>query len=290
MEIPFKIILAAAHRPADLSEAELVARHPSLAAGFAALFLLGLASDVWLLRWLLRRQRSRDPILKLPAKPWGVPELLLMASLIAAVFFLTALTTPLALPISLASQITLQLLLLASLGVFLHRRGVNWRTAFGLDALAPHRALALGVTFFWASLPPLSLVFLASNTICRLLGIDTSLQYAAELIVTTDSPLTLALVLSIALVIAPLFEEVFFRGFAYPVLKQRWGATRAVVLVSAAFAGIHFYVPGLAPLFVLALGFTLAYEWTGSLIAPLTMHILFNATNLILLLYARTQP
>ena len=294
MGIPFKIILAHAPSatvspPAGLSEADLLAHHPVLAGGFAVLFLLGLASDMFLLSQFVRRIRAREPILKLPVKPWGVIELLLVVCILAVAFLIPALAAHLALSVSLILQIVVQLALLAVLGVFLHRRHINWRAAFGLDAPTARGAVALGVIFYLASLPPLALVFLASNKICQLLGVDTSIQEVADLIVTTKSPLVLTLVVSIALVVAPLFEEVFFRGFAYPALKQRWGTTRALLLVSGAFAGIHFYIPGLAPLFVLALGFTLAYEYTGSLLAPITMHVLFNTTNLILLLYARTQ-
>jgi membrane protease YdiL (CAAX protease family) len=84
-----------------------------------------------------------------------------------------------------------------------------------------------------------------------------------------------------------LFEEVFFRGFAYPALKQRWGAPRALMMVSGAFALIHLHGPSIAPLFVLAVGLGLAYELTGTLVAPMVMHALFNATNVAMLMFVR---
>ena len=57
------------------------------------------------------------------------------------------------------------------------------------------------------------------------------------------------------------------------------------VIASVIFALAHLTVVpphGLAALFVLSLGFGWAYEKTGSLWAPFTMHALFNAGNLIL--------
>lgn len=92
-----------------------------------------------------------------------------------------------------------------------------------------------------------------------------------------------------AIMVAPVFEEFFFRGFAYPVLKQRWGTWRALMTVSAVFAAIHFHLPSFGPLFALGFGLGLAYELSGSLLAPITMHALFNAINVAMLLYVRAH-
>ena len=86
-----------------------------------------------------------------------------------------------------------------------------------------------------------------------------------------------------------MLKSFFFRGFAYPGLKQRWGTWPALVIVSAAFAAIHLHLPSLGPLFALAMGLGLSYEFTGSLLAPITLHALFNATNVGMLLYVRVH-
>ena len=98
------------------------------------------------------------------------------------------------------------------------------------------------------------------------------------------------LIAAFAITVAPVFEEFVFRGFAYPVLKQRWGTWRALLVVSAVFAAIHFHLPSLGPLFALALGLGLVYELSGSLLAPITMHVLFNAANVAMVLYVRAHP
>jgi membrane protease YdiL (CAAX protease family) len=105
----------------------------------------------------------------------------------------------------------------------------------------------------------------------------------------TDSRLLLGLLVIFAIIIAPIFEEFIFRGFAYPVLKQRFGTWPALALVSTVFALSHVHVPSIVPLFVLAIGLGLAYEWTGSLLAPITMHALFNAIMVARLMLLRTQ-
>ncbi len=87
-----------------------------------------------------------------------------------------------------------------------------------------------------------------------------------------------------AVVVAPLLEEFIFRGYLYPVFRRYFGAGTGVVLNSVLFAGIHAHLPNMAPLFVLAVCLTLAYEATGSLLVPVVMHALFNSFNIALLI------
>lgn len=87
-----------------------------------------------------------------------------------------------------------------------------------------------------------------------------------------------------AVVVAPLLEEFVFRGYLYPVFRRYLGAGVGVVLNSALFAGVHAHLPSVAPLFVLAVCLTLAYEATGSLLVPMVMHALFNSFNVALLI------
>lgn len=75
-------------------------------------------------------------------------------------------------------------------------------------------------------------------------------------------------------------EEVFFRG----ALQPRVGWVAASVL----FGCVHFvprreFVPW--TVFAIAAGFCLGalFEWTGSLLAPITAHVAINAVNLPLL-------
>jgi membrane protease YdiL (CAAX protease family) len=132
-------------------------------------------------------------------------------------------------------------------------------------------------------------VFAGSSKLCQLAGIPDDPQPVADLLATTDSKAVAALIVGLAVAVAPVFEEFFFRGFAYPALKQRWGTWQALLAVSIVFAAIHFHVPSLGPLLAFAIGLGLAYELTGSLLAPITMHVLFNAANVAMLLYARAH-
>lgn len=86
-----------------------------------------------------------------------------------------------------------------------------------------------------------------------------------------------------AVLVAPVAEEVFFRGIVQTlllnVLRRRWAA---LALASLVFAAVHFpqpqAIPALAVLGVL-LGF--AYERTGSLLPAIAVHSLFNLKTLV---------
>ena len=85
----------------------------------------------------------------------------------------------------------------------------------------------------------------------------------------------------IAVVVAPITEEIFFRGVLLPVLGQKLGLLRAIIYSSLFFALIHFHIPAVLPLFVLAVYLCLAYCMTRSIMVPIFMHMLFNTITIL---------
>ena len=63
------------------------------------------------------------------------------------------------------------------------------------------------------------------------------------------------------------------------------GITVGLVLNSFVFAAAHSHLPSALPLFVLPSCFTLAYEWSGSILVSMGMHALFNSIQLIFLAF-----
>jgi uncharacterized protein len=84
----------------------------------------------------------------------------------------------------------------------------------------------------------------------------------------------------LALVVAaPLFEEIFFRGFLYKGFASSVvGPAGAIVITSILWAAIHlqYDLYGICTIFVLGVLFGLARMLTGSLIVPLTLHAVSN--------------
>lgn len=91
--------------------------------------------------------------------------------------------------------------------------------------------------------------------------------------------------------LAPLFEELFFRGFLYPVLVRRLGPSPAIILTAAGFGLIH--APQLAQawapvlvVFLVGLVLTIVRALTKSVASGLLIHMAYNGTITLLLFLA----
>ena len=86
----------------------------------------------------------------------------------------------------------------------------------------------------------------------------------------------------VVLVVAPVCEELFFRGFLYRVLRLRTGMWVAGVLDGLVFGVVHGAGTSLVALPVLAflgLVFCYVYERTGTLYATIALHCLNNTIS-----------
>lgn len=76
---------------------------------------------------------------------------------------------------------------------------------------------------------------------------------------------------------APVLEEVFFRGFMFAGLRERWGWKKAAIISSAVFALIHIEPLAIPSLFVLGFVFAYIYHRAGSIWPSIIMHFLVNS-------------
>ncbi len=86
-----------------------------------------------------------------------------------------------------------------------------------------------------------------------------------------------------AVIIAPLVEEIMFRGFLYGVIKRFTDSYFAALVTALLFGVVHLHVASFAPLCALGIVLAVAYEVTGSLLVPMGIHALFNTVNLVLM-------
>jgi membrane protease YdiL (CAAX protease family) len=98
-----------------------------------------------------------------------------------------------------------------------------------------------------------------------------------------DVGLRLSIIVAAGLV-APVVEELVYRGLIYGFARSLIGHWPAALLSSAIFALVHVDAVASLPLFVLALGLATAYDRSRSLWVPVIMHMLFNAWNLAAML------
>ncbi len=83
-------------------------------------------------------------------------------------------------------------------------------------------------------------------------------------------------------VVAPVVEETFFRGFFYRALRSRFGTVASALLAGGLFGLIHFGTgwEAIPPIAVLGVAFCLIYERTGSLYTTIALHAVNNAVAL----------
>jgi membrane protease YdiL (CAAX protease family) len=102
----------------------------------------------------------------------------------------------------------------------------------------------------------------------------------AEAFAATDL-LHRCLIVIAAGVVAPLIEELFFRGGIYRSLRREHTTTLAVMGTAFIFAISHLSIRTFVPVFAVGLILSHARAASGSLWPGLTLHIVFNTATLV---------
>lgn len=88
-------------------------------------------------------------------------------------------------------------------------------------------------------------------------------------------------------IVAPIAEELFFRGVVYNAWEREYGTRVAIFGSAALFALIHASLFLLVPIFILGVALALVYRSTRSLPATILLHAGFNAITVTITLLAR---
>ncbi len=153
----------------------------------------------------------------------------------------------------------------------------------------PENSRIKAIKFATICAPALTLIalglnWLGAHAIKWCTGIEPSDQELVKCFADGNYSLTLraALVL-VVLFQAPLLEEPIFRGVIFRGFAKSLPLWAAVLLSGGIFALVHVNAASFIALWFLGVSFALLYHRTGSILAPMTAHFLFNATNLALL-------
>jgi membrane protease YdiL (CAAX protease family) len=156
--------------------------------------------------------------------------------------------------------------------------------ALGLSPPRRPRNLAMVALACLTFLVPLGVVSWTWNLVLSALGKQPELQPALGLYIDArarnDWP-AMALIGVGAVLMAPLAEELLFRGFLFGLLRRRVGPGVAMVATSAFFALFHLQPEVMLPIFLVGLVLNWIYLRTGSLAYPILFHLLFNGGTLI---------
>tara|TARA_Y100001968_G_scaffold103104_1_gene93159 strand:- start:208 stop:750 length:543 start_codon:yes stop_codon:yes gene_type:complete len=134
----------------------------------------------------------------------------------------------------------------------------------------------------WLMIMPL--VLLIGWLMNEIIGDQGGSNPLLELVLGSDEFFPLFLLLITTVVLAPVFEELVFRGILLPVLVSKVGKISGVLLSALIFALAHLSVGELPPLFVLGVGLGVMRLSSGRLFPCALMHSLWNGVTFISLL------
>jgi membrane protease YdiL (CAAX protease family) len=251
-----------------------------------ALFLL---ASIYIYIALLRQIHRRDRDLIANDRGFGAAEVAL-AIFVIAVFAFSSLGASSVQIVRLhTSDLVLNAIffigMVVFLAAFLKLRRFDISELTGLARLSFARAFITGLILLIFAYP---LIIFADWVTSRLLGSGSSRQGIVELFSGSQSMEQRVIIILLATAIAPVAEEFIFRFFLYGVIRRYLGRSIGLIVSALLFAAVHAHLPSFAPLFVLGSCFTLAYEWSGSLLVSMTMHAIFNAATLLALAFPET--
>src|SRR5680860_1346801 len=95
-----------------------------------------------------------------------------------------------------------------------------------------------------------------------------------------QNPETLPFLAIAVIAMAPIGEELFFRGLLFQALRRRLHLWPAIGLSGVAFALVHLEPLAMLTVFPLGMWFAWIFHRSGSLLVPVVAHAIFNAITL----------
>jgi len=266
-----------------------------LMAFYAVMGLVGVVTLVMLvITWLAGRQRSTSPW----RKPWDLVDvaevLVVLLLLLVCVSVATAALRGIV-GTALSSE-TVNAILMAvgylfcggcTIALIVYRIGRR-RSVWELLGLKRGRVVACvgqGIVGFGVvvALLAIALSVLGQFGIERIVPLAP--QAPLDVFLAAHNPATFAIYFVLVGIVAPVVEELIFRGFVYSGLRRIMTVPAAALASALVFAAAHVAVPVGGLLTITLIGVVLAhlYERSGSLIAPMITHAMYNSFVLLLL-------
>ena len=141
--------------------------------------------------------------------------------------------------------------------------------------------LAWGTSGYLSALPLVIVVSLLNQQLMQNQGGSNPLL---EMIVQNRDPLTVGLLGGMVMVMAPLFEEILFRGFFLTSLTRYLPMGAAIALSALLFAIAHLNLADILPLTVLGFVLGAVYVRSRNLLSSMLLHSLWNSGSFLGLL------
>lgn len=263
-----------------ISESVITAQPGSIASIWPTALMLLLLLAFY--GWLAARVSSRA---LLTTQPFGIPDALcagiLAAWMISVIWQSLDAPKVITLNAIVANSVVYSSLILGIFGV-IGFRGLSGVSLFGLGPSRFPKAAGTGLLWLIITYP---LILAAQALVQRVAGSADDSQMIVKYFLEHPDFKHRAAVFIMAVIVAPIAEEIVFRGYFYGVIRRYGGRFPALLTSSLLFAAIHVHLPSMLGLGILAIILCLLYERTGSLWAPITMHACFNASTIAALIF-----
>ena len=109
-----------------------------------------------------------------------------------------------------------------------------------------------------------------------------------EIVLNNNNYFSFIILFLTTTVLAPLFEEIIFRGVLLPILSRDFGIILGILGSAFIFALAHLSVGEMPPLLVLGIGLGITRILSGSLLSSVLMHALWNGLTFLNLFLLRS--
>jgi membrane protease YdiL (CAAX protease family) len=241
---------------------------------------------------LYRNQRRNPPDVKrltetIAERSWNTTQVFLLLTALFLLYFAAMFTgrffyeeqIPLA---RLIITLSIYSLLILFIGFINRRHGGSWQASLGMG-ISNLWKIKYSPFIYLATIPFIMILSEGWNLLLEwVLSSEVELQDVAKIVSGELSWLGILYMLT-AILVAPVYEEMMFRGVIFPYLAKRVGLGPGVILVSILFAVMHFHLPSFVPLTLLSGVLSLSYWRTGSLWSSIGIHMIFNAVSILVL-------
>lgn len=184
-------------------------------------------------------------------------------------------------PLPLGAAQLAALSAVTALGVWLWTPGESTPIALGLVASRTRYVILAAVAGLALQLPMVELTTLATRLVPAMAH-PPEVDAAITALTRIDSPLRAVTVPLTFVVIAPVTEELLFRGLLLRGLRARHGRTTAIVTSAVLFGAFHLDAPALLFATLMGLVLGIVAERTGSTMPSIALHAGFNAVPVLL--------
>jgi CAAX protease family protein len=192
---------------------------------------------------------------------------------------------------TIALSVLVDLVWLVGMVVWLARWHPGWVAALGLPKLGQRlKEAAIGYGLGLALYPAVAIVAALILTPLFQLFSDQSVS-APDQIGSGLSVTSKVFVVLLAIVVAPVTEELFFRGLLYRSIRDRQGFWAGAVISSVVFGLSHYVASPWQDAVLLqsvmtctGLGLCAIYEWRANMFANIAAHMAFNTIGVVVIL------